>query len=76
MPVLNAKNKTSDISVVKEHEEILEALEKKDIERLRVMLEHHLGRTLLKLKKLEAENPEYFEVKEEVMKDDAFILLK
>jgi len=74
--VLNAKNKTSDISVVKEHEEILEALEKKDIDKLRGMLEHHLGRTLLKLKKLEAENPEYFEVKEEMTKDDTFILLK
>ncbi|MGL4910370.1 MAG: hypothetical protein ACRC4J_04200, partial [Cetobacterium sp.] len=69
-------NKTSDISVVEEHEEILAALEKKDIERLRGMLEHHLGRTLLKLKKLENENPEYFEIKEEQTKEDLFISLE
>ncbi|MGL5052018.1 MAG: GntR family transcriptional regulator [Cetobacterium sp.] len=74
--VLNAKNKISDISVVEEHEEILEALEKKDIENLRGMLEHHLGRTLLKLQELEAENPEYFEIKEEFAKEEDFILLK
>ncbi|MGL4904717.1 MAG: GntR family transcriptional regulator [Cetobacterium sp.] len=74
--VLNAKNKTSDISVVEEHEEILEALEKKDIEKLRGMLDHHLGRTLLKLQKLEAENPEYFEIKEEQAKEDIFMSLE
>ncbi|MGL5355897.1 MAG: GntR family transcriptional regulator [Cetobacterium sp.] len=74
--VLNAKNKISDISVVEEHEEILEALEKKDIDKLRGMLEHHLGRTLLKLKKLEAENPEYFEIKEDVVKENDFIFLE
>lgn len=74
--VLNAKNKVSDLSVVEEHEQILEALEKKDIEKLRGMLEHHLGRTLLKLQKLEAENPEYFEEKKVENENDEFILLK
>lgn len=74
--VLNAKNKVSDLSVVEEHEEILKALENKEVDKLRSMLEHHLGRTLLKLKKLEDENPEYFEKKEEKEKDDFFIMLK
>lgn len=73
--VLNAKNKISNLSVVNEHEMIMEALEKKDIESLRTMLEEHLGRTLLKLQKLENENPEYFETKKELI-DEEFILLK
>lgn len=73
--VLNAKNKISNLSVVKEHEMIMEALERKDIESLRTMLEEHLGRTLLKLQKLENENPEYFETKKELI-DEEFILLK
>lgn len=74
--VLNAKNKVSDLSVVLEHERIVEALEKKDIETLRELLEHHLGRTILKLKKLEAENPEYFEEQIKEKNSENFILLK